>query len=303
MKTSNKNDIAEIFGYTPSDISKEVRLLWNLEACPFVNEKCTKFNHDQTIVYGTCSVSNKNADVIICPKRLYANNYDAIRKVSIDTFGDIPMYLFNEFIQNRGNVNKCVVALGQNSGKEVKVGKSGRSMSMDWVLALIEDSRLVEYVGIEVQSIDITGNYRDAWHGYKNITLNTQNVIPSSKHGMNWANVHKRLIPQLIRKGLVYSRSELVKKGLYFIVPDEVYKKFEDIIGEIPYVQTVSNKTITVHTYQLGQKVPSGQQRELVQVRKFSFLLEDFANRFITGPNLPTGQELDNSIRQILGTV
>lgn len=41
---------------------------------------------------------------------------------------------------------------------------------MDWVLAHISEAKLVEYVGIEVQSIDITGNYRDAWHSYKNFT-------------------------------------------------------------------------------------------------------------------------------------
>lgn len=298
-RPKSKKDISEIFGYAPNDTTNEARLLWRLEACPFINEKCSKFNHDQTIVYGTCSVRNTNSDVVICPKRLYADNYATIRKVAKDAFGDVPMYLFNEFIKNRAKINKCVVALGQNSGKEVKVG---RSLSMDWVLALIEDGMLIEYVGIEVQSIDITGNYRDAWHGYKNISLNPDAAIPSSQHGMNWANVHKRLIPQLIRKGLVYSRSDLVKKGLYFIVPDDVYVKFEEIIGDIPYVKTQSNKTLTVHTYQLGPIVSMGQQRELVQVREFSFLLEDFANRFVTGPNLPSGYDLDNSIRQILGT-
>ena len=96
---------------------------------------------------------------------------------------------------------------------------------MDWVLAKVKSGKLKEYVGIEVQSIDITGNYRDCWHSYNNLTPGTK-IISSSCHGMNWANVHKRLIPQIIRKGLVYSRSSMVKKGVYFIVPDIVYRKF-----------------------------------------------------------------------------
>lgn len=112
-----------------------------------------------------------------------------------------------------------------HSGHEIKLQQS---CSMDWVLAKIENARLVEYTGIEVQSIDITNNYRDNWYAYKNISENA--IIPRSEHGMNWANVHKRLIPQIIRKSLIYSRSSFVNSGLYFIVPDIVYKKFEDII-------------------------------------------------------------------------
>ena len=47
--------------------------------------------------------------------------------------------------------NKDIVALGQTSGKEVKLGTS---LSMDWVLAKVAKGELVEYVGIEVQSIE-----------------------------------------------------------------------------------------------------------------------------------------------------
>jgi hypothetical protein len=224
-----------------------------------------------------------------------------LKQVSNDAFGDIPLLLFDEYISKRGEVGESIVALGKNSGKEVQVG---RHLSMDWVLARIVDAQLVEYVGIEVQSIDITGNYRDAWHGYKNLpeTRTSVDQIPSSSHGLNWANVHKRLIPQLIRKGVIYSRSKLVRKGLYFIVPEIVYNKFEDVIGsDIPIVQNASNETLTVFTYSLGDNVATGQHRELVQVRKMRFTLEEFSGRFISGPNLPSGDELDEAIKRVLG--
>lgn len=175
---------------------------------------------------------------------------------------------------------------------------------MDWVLTRINHTELVEYVGVEVQSIDITGNYRDAWHGYKNLPSTNIPIdeIPSSNHGLNWANVHKRLIPQLIRKGVIYSKSKLVKKGLYFVLPDIVYTKFEDVIGkDIPTVSSASRETLTVFTYELGQNVASGCQRKLVPVRQLRFTLDEFANRFISGPNLPDGQELDEAIKRVLG--
>ncbi len=296
-----KRDLVEVFGYAPEDLSSAARSLWNIGGCPFVNKACIKINHDQTITYGTCSVTSPYGDIIICPNRLYADDYGTLKRVAKDAFGDITFLLFDEYIKRRGDIDECVVALGKNSGKEVQVG---HHLSMDWVLARILGGELVEYAGIEIQSIDITGNYRDAWHGYKNLPQTNLPLsdLPSSCHGLNWANVHKRLIPQLIRKGIIYSRSKLVKKGLYFVLPDIVYDKFEDVIGsDIPTVNMASNETLTVLTYKLGDAAPSGQQRELVAVRKLRFTLDEFSNRFISGPNLPAGEEMDVAVKRVLG--
>lgn len=290
-------DIVEIFGYAPNDTTDECRSLWCLGACPFVQIPCTKKNHESTVTYGTCSVTSPYGDCVICPNRLYVNNFEVLRTVAKDAFGDIPFYTYAEYIQNRRNREACIVALGMHSGHEISIN---RTCSMDWVLARVENFQLTEYTGIEVQSIDITGNYRDNWYAYKNISENS--VIPKSEHGMNWANVHKRLIPQIIRKSLIYSRSNLVNNGLYFIVPDIVYKKFEEVIGaDIPLVTEKAPNIITVHTYQLGGPVPEGEIRSIDLVRTLRFKMEDFSNRFISGPNLPEAVELDDAIRRALG--
>lgn len=294
-----KKDIVEIFGYAPDDLSNVSRSLWNLGACPFIEKACTKTNHDQTIVYGTCSVTSPYGDCIICPNRMYENRYASLKKVASDAFGDSLEFLtYEKYIPHRNDLLECVVALGQTSGKEVKLGTS---LSMDWVLARVNNGELVEYVGIEVQSIDITGNYRDNWYAYKNLTL-SDTPIPKSGHGMNWANVHKRLIPQLIRKGLIYSRSNLVASGLYFLLPNIVYQKFEEVIGaDIPLVNERAPDVLTVHTYSLSSPVEHGQQRHLILEREIKFKLEEFSGRFIAGANLPSGEDLDNAVRRVLG--
>lgn len=247
MYNRKKSDLIEVFGHSPDDISVEARTFWNMEACPFIYKKCTKSNHDGSVVYGTCSVSSKYGDCIICPNRLYADKYAVLRRISEEVFGGcVDFFMYEEYIKSRNFSSECIVALGMNSGKEIKVA---RSMSMDWVLAKVSGGKLMEYVGIEVQSIDITGNYRDAWYFYKNISNGDSLDVPSSAHGMNWANVHKRLIPQIIRKGIVYSKSKLVNHGLYFIVPDIVYQKFEEIIGrDIPLVDYSGSDIVSVHT-------------------------------------------------------
>lgn len=293
-----KRDLVEVFGYSPDDLTEEARSLWRLGACPFTLAPCTKSNHDQTITYGTCSVTSTFGECIICPNRLYENNYESLRRVASENFSDdIPFLTYSEYVKNRGVIKDCVVALGLSSGKEVKI----KSLSMDWVLARVINSNLDSYVGIEVQSIDITGNYRDAWHGYNNLTSDTT-TISSSGHGLNWANVHKRLIPQIIRKGLVYSRSSLVNSGLYFIVPEIVYRKFEEIIGaDIPQLESAAPDVLTVHTYSLSQPGGFGKQRTLIMERKIRFSLDEFSNRFIAGANLPSGGDLDNAVRKVLG--
>lgn len=295
-----KKDLVEVFGYAPDDLTPSVRSLWNLGACPFINRSCSKANHDTTVVYGTCSVTSTFGDCVICPNRLYEDNYATLRSASADAFGDdIELLMFDEYIKRRNERGTFVVALGQNSGKEVKIG---RSLSMDWVLAKLENSVLIQYIGIEVQSIDITNNYRDCWYAYKNLTPSTR-TIPASEHGMNWANVHKRLIPQIIRKGVVYSSSEFVRSGLYFILPDVVYRKFEDIIGaDIPLVEDKGPSILTIHTYGLSEPVSEhGSQRTLVPVRQLRVSLDEFAQRFISGPNLPTGRQLDEAVKRVLG--
>jgi len=299
MLNRPRKDLIEVFGYSPDDLSSSCRSLWNLETCPFINKVCTKTNHDKSIVYGTCSVTSPYGDCIICPNRLYANRYECLRKVAIEVFGaEFEFFTYEQFIPVRRDTGTCIVALGHNSGKEVNIGGH---LSMDWVLAKISDGDLVEYVGVEVQSIDITGNYRDSWYAYKNLELVTTN-IPSSEHGMNWANVHKRLIPQLIRKGLIYSRSSLVNHGLYFILPDIVYKKFEDIIGQdLRKKRSSAADIMTVHTYGLSSQTQAGKQRDLILVRNHKFTLSEFSKRFISGPNLPSGDDLDDAVRRVLG--
>lgn len=295
-KKKSSKALLEVFGFSPLDHTPTARQFWELNACPFIRKPCSKYDHTRTICYGTCSVTNSIENVIICPNRLYENDYQTIKRVSYEAFGNKPFFLFDQYIQNnidRNLPSECVVALGHNSGKEVKI----TNMSMDWVLAYIKDGILLNYVGIEVQSIDITGNYRDAWYAARS----KNNDIPASQHGLNWANVHKRLIPQIIRKSLIYSQSKLVKNGLYFIVPDAVYKRFEDIIGsDIPQIQSVGKETITVHTYDLTPPKPFGYSRTLVPNRSLRFTLADFSERFIAGPNLPSSDILDNKIRKIL---
>jgi len=41
--------------------------------------------------------------------------------------------------------------------------------------------------------------------------------------------------------------------------------------------------------------------RSIEPVRQLRFKMQEFSNRFISGPTLPTAIELDNAVRNVLG--
>ncbi len=96
MITRPKKDLIEVFGYAPDDTTTQCRSLWNLSACPFINKQCTKANHDGSIIYGTCSVSSPYGDCVICPNRLYENNYAALRTIASEAFDENLQFLMYE---------------------------------------------------------------------------------------------------------------------------------------------------------------------------------------------------------------
>ena len=309
MVYKQTKDILEIFGFPPDFICEESNLMWVKKACPFTQTPCTKCNHDMSVIYGTCSVTSNQGSVVICPNRLYAEDFKVLKKVADDSFGSgISFLTYQEYVKERQAKSALletptgvVISLGRNSGKEVQVG---HQMSMDWVLAHIINGQISSYVGVEVQSIDITGNYRDNWRYHKEFRDNkgaTKRKKPDSCHGYNWANVHKRLIPQIIRKGVIYSKSKLAARGLSFILPELVYQRFEMVLGTgFKSPGAITADTLTIYTYDLGEfDAKSSRKLELKRVIHVS--LKEFSDRFINGTNLPESKKLDTAVSQALG--
>ena len=41
------NDLCELFGYAPDDVSEPARRQWQARSCPFVGGECIKHGHPQ----------------------------------------------------------------------------------------------------------------------------------------------------------------------------------------------------------------------------------------------------------------
>ncbi len=140
-------DIVELFGYRPNDLSDAARAAFDNRGCPFTGKTCSKTNHDQSVIYGVCSVSNgikrgPHDGVIVCPKRLYQKNYGIFSDLAKDVWGSqTELVIGGELADLKADARQFAnpaVAFGQSSGSEIAVNSNGQ-MSMDWVIQKYEN--------------------------------------------------------------------------------------------------------------------------------------------------------------------
>lgn len=223
--------IWEFFGYRSDNKSTEAQNAAQNELCPIIKERCEKTFNDG-VISGVCTLKPMTTDpVICCPIRLYADDYKILRDVSFKAFGeDFDLIPGRDAVSVAMTEQKCCVAVfGKRWGGELrlpqKLGRGG--YFVDWVLAKLDsDGELLEFVAVEVQTIDTTGNYRN---GYSELKIN-RNVVKTTA-GLNWENVSKRILPQLIYKGQILQREEMCKKGLFFICPPPVFDHIASRLG------------------------------------------------------------------------
>jgi hypothetical protein len=221
----------EFFGYRATDRSPEAIASAHNEDCPFQQQGCTK--KIDGIPTGACSLKMARSEpVIICPIRLYAEDHQILQHVADKAFGPgLKLVPGGSAVALARALNHPVVAVfGKGWGGELRLPQrsGGGSYYVDWILALIVvDGSLNEFVAVEVQTIDTTGNYLAS----RMSLLEPERLVVESKAGLNWENVSKRIIPQLIYKGQLLQREDKCKKGIFFVCPTQVYERVMTRVG------------------------------------------------------------------------
>ena len=225
--------ITEFFGYSATDTSEKALVAAAQKRCPFLNTQCTKILSRDRTISGVCSIRQKTANsprVICCPIRIYAEDYKMLYTISRSAFGkDLKLYAGRAAVERAKHEGGAIAVFGHGWGGELRLPQREGTGSyfVDWVLARLDRTGdLVEFTAIEVQTIDTTGNYRDAREA-----LLDGRKIESSTVGLNWENVSKRIIPQLIYKGQVLQREDLCRTGLYFVCPQPVFDRVLNRLG------------------------------------------------------------------------
>jgi len=294
--------VVEFFGFEPLDEQAQPFVADNM--CPFTRTSCIKPNH------GACSVRQTQGDPIICcPNRLYADNYTALNEIAIEVFGAesvLVTALAARNMKEKGELTgREVVAFGKGWGGELPLprpkrndGSKSGAYYVDWILAKIGKTGLLqEFTALEVQTIDTTGSYREQ----SNAFFAGEEFSGWSKAGMNWENVNKRILPQLIYKGHVLRREARCSKGLFFICPEQVYEKIRHRLGNALHEYPVGPGTISFRSYELGALDPATNQRALVFNAQFTTTVDQVAMAFTAPMNLPDQNVYAAAINVALG--
>ena len=282
--------IEEFFGFPAGNSSKAAIDHAARAQCPFIDDTCTKTLSDRTIS-GVCTLKPATSTAVICcPTRLYADDYRVLRDVSERAFGPgLTLQPGEAAVVEAQRANEQVVAVfGKRWGGELRLPQRQGSGSyfVDWVLARLSPvGELIEFVAVEVQSIDTTGNYRDG----RSALLRSPRSIVRTTAGFNWENVNKRILPQVIYKGNVLQREQLCTKGLFFVVPDPVYVRILQRLGGegslLPYPLQSSSITFLSYDLDAQQQFRPGQTTPLRLVNEMTTNIGQLAQAF-AGPGV-----------------
>lgn len=294
-----KRDILELYGAAP--ISSEAAGRIQAGVCPFIGKKCVKVLRDDQQTTGVCTVSHGATDVpvIVCPNRLYGDNHYSLRSISQEVFPGNRVIIggsMTEIVDKmRSRSEASVLGFGHGSGHEVQISTQTK-MSFDWILQRYDENHQQSgFVAVEVQSMDTTGNYRDCLVGYRSYHRGDEVDLKQSRHGINWANVHKRLLPQLIRKGMLLSKTEGCR-GMFFVLPEIVFQRFEYVLVGLSEQGEIGPDILSIRTYDPDSNTPAG----ILPVRSLNYRIRDIADAHYGSPDMNACIQLSNTLIHIL---
>ncbi len=242
--------VNELFGkYTNASSFPDLGNLLTSQRCPFrsdgICQKNRKSNPDVKI--GTCSVcigQNAKEPYIICPSRITEHNRIFNDCLSlIETTGN-DLYLLPEISTVAGNI--------------------------DYVLAAVRDNRLVDFVGIEIQTLDTTGSI---WPDRQSMLIaNGYDVEPCDPKsvGINWKMTGKTILAQLVQKSQLFSH---VNKPIVLVLQSPLY---EDMKEKFDLSKThFARATDTVH-FHIYSFLPNADTMRLSLMQNLSISATDF---------------------------
>lgn len=288
--------------------------------CPTLRRDCNKQGKT-----GVCSIqTTQSLELVpVCPSRLYFDEHLFLRRIASDVFGDLnvatnPADLLPTLMP--WNAAKAAAAasgltqVGVFGAKPfegelnlpVAIEGAGSPKVDFTVFAVSPGGDLLRFVPVEVQSIDTTNSTRDSQTALKN----GRQVVQSGV-GLNWENVNKRILPQLIVKGLMLQAESKCTHGLYFVTPEAVYKKImlrlggTEADGMPRRLRSIPQQpgSLTFHRYDYDLSVPlaDGVPTPMALLDPVTVSTSDLSLAFITPENLPASGAYETAMRNKLG--
>lgn len=228
---STNTRIAEFFSFS----TKHDHIDWNevisTQHCCYLNRKCIKVRKSEPdISIGTCTVQygKENQEVIICPHRLIEK-----RQIFIDCIHLLTLH-------EPGNELHVIQEVNIPGG------------SVDYFLASVRDNKVIDFVGIELQTLDTTGT---VWPERQRL-LSDLDILEEPKegygdkpYGMNWKMTAKTILVQLHHKIETF---EHLGKHLVLVLQDHLlnYMKKEFSFSHLNTLPKIGDP-MHFHAYKL----------------------------------------------------
>ena len=303
--------IVEFFGFSPLDPVAKRHV--EKRECPFVKKACIKPDH------GACSVitPKETQPIICCPNRMYANDFQILKQIAKEVFCIDCNFIGLEYLErikknsNKNFIGNEVIMFGRYKAGELSLptpkGQKKSETSkyyIDWVLAQLDNSGEVkEIVAVEIQTVDTTGNYSDQSKSlFQGIPFKGAKGASSglSKSNLNWENVNKRILPQLIYKGRALQREDLCKSGLYFVCPIQVMDHILQRLGDNLHDHKPGSGTITFCAYKIDNNAASGLHRSIIPDRRFTTTAEEVGIALTSPRSIPEPNSYAKAVRKAL---
>lgn len=198
--------IAEVLGQPAPDMRTPAAVDYR---CPFTDRQCSKQSHTSTLPYPVCAIYRRGKThahrvpqhpkhpICVCPIRFH----------EADLLEDI--------------IRECWIGpppQNPHVAHEVQMEKFGK---VDMVVADVDHVRraIRSFLPVELQAVDITGSYYPAYEAL----ISSQMLDKAPSYGINWANVRKRFMSQLVAKGY-YCHQWGTR--VIAVIQEDLYEKF-----------------------------------------------------------------------------
>ena len=177
MLVNPTHTVAEILGEPSEHMRNPVNADY---LCPFINTTCTKTSQQVSGPYPVCTVRHGKKSprmICVCPKRFYED------------------YLVEDIIEHCWPGDPPT---NPRIASEIQMDRLGK---VDLVIADMDsdNSAVKKFISVELQAVDTSGSYQKVYQAVLN-----RDPIAETSFGVNWKNVRKRLIPQIIEKGFYH---------------------------------------------------------------------------------------------------
>jgi hypothetical protein len=213
--------------------------------CPFINSRCVKRSHSgskSTEPYPLCSVWKQGSLICVCPKRFFEAEM-------------VPDVLEHCWPGKKPPENP-------RFAHEVKMEGVG---NIDLVIAdVLPSGTIRDFVSVELQAVDLTGSVYPAYEAL----INNRSLEEKPTYNVNWANVRKRYVDQIVKKGFFHHHW---KSRIVSVVQSQLYYRLREDIQFVELDPKNPSSNIVFMTYDFDPVTiddDDGMQQHTLRFRK-----------------------------------